>query len=824
MLNKSKINNYVLILLASIGVISSYNNARHPSFSILQKRMDYMIELDKRHSIIQSFVSTETNLSSLWFPVFVRGRTDIPQSNVSVCLIDSTYSREIACNSMLMPGKTDIEEINFSFPIQSDSLGRHYQISIKTDAPAGVIYFWSSSDDKYPNGDIYVNGEEMKGDLAFRGYYRPNILTLIRFLIHSNQRLLILTEFFLIFSICGFLILNLISSNHIPKSFSHLFILSTCVGLAFPSIFLYTLITLNYELTKRTLVFALMCLIGLLILIRIFQLQSRQRPFSKDYLQHLVGLTKRSLSITIDKYDVVFLTLFLLAIFSRVLQVDNLMVPNWTDGLAHQRALSDLFYNRISPTNQIYHFGYHLTAFFAETLSGLTSPEATLIFGQWLSVAAGMSFYLLAQKCFNSKLISLICLSFYWFLSPFPLYLISWGRYPILLGISLLPTAIIYCVEWLSSKTFGSFLLSSLFSLSLSLAHYSIFVFWIVFLFSFWIFSEKHESSSKSQNIHSKFFFPAQIGVSFLLFSLFYLPKTITALKTSDACQTGFSSINLCIRQLSVSSQIFGIPRADINNSLMTSNKDVLNIKNQVRKIISSPDINHHLYLSIQNGGKTLLLCGILGLVYLFQANRKLFYGIFFWLFLTILISLIQYLLFDTAVPSIPNIIIILPILLTLLSGFVLQIYLNKKSFSKHIYNIVLACVIGMVLFGAYGSIGFVNPITTLYTEEDNEAIEWIRQQTNSRDLILINSFYWGSWCLPSDGGGWITPLTRRNTVYPISQQEYADIQSLISIKGVNYVYLGNGYGVLQSSVFKSNDYNLVYQKNGIQIYKVNSD
>lgn len=828
MLNKSNHRHLLFFLIACLGILYAFHETKYPSFSILQKKADSLIELDKRHSVIQTFVSTESNLNSIRFQVDVRGRTDIPQATVSICLIEAAFSREIACDKILLPRKSDMKEINFSFPVQPESLGKRYQISIKTNAPPGLVFLWSSFNDGYFNGNLYINGEEFLGDLTFRGYFRPNLLTLIRLLISSRHRLLLLIEFFIFFFICGYLILNVLPINPIPRTFSHCLILSSCVSLAFPPVFLYALEVLGVRLTRSIIIYLLLCLIGLIFLVRLIRLLLyRQRPIPNNRLQNNGGFAREYSEFTLDKYDIIFLVLMILAMITRVLQVNSLLVPNWTDGLAHQNAIDALFANGVIPPSQIYHFGYHLTVFFAESLLGLASPEATLVFGQWLSVATGMTFYLLAQKVFGIKVLPLICLAFYWFLSPFPSYLISWGRYPFLMGMVLLPAAMIFGMEWITTRRPSSFLLSVLFALALLLVHSSLFVILGISLTTFLIFrglDNRSEFSYKTLTPHSNRRIAPQIGILILLLGLFSLPKVKTILAFSETCYEGYTSIDLCVSRIGNLSQIFGIPRANSDGLLVATYGNPEKNIDQVKEIVTNPATKYQLYLTFQHGGRILWLYGIFGSVYIFKTKRKLFYRISLWFILLIAVSFVQMLLFDIAVPSLTNIIIFLSIPVTLLSGAALQFLFVTKDDSKHFKNVCLASIIGLVLLSSYNSIGHVNPVTTFFNQKDKDAMIWIRQNTEINDLILINSFNWGNWHLPSDGGGWISSLTGRKTVFASSQQEITDIQRLINSNNIRYIYFGDGYGELQLSTFSSSKYELVYHKNGVYVFTVHRE
>lgn len=139
----------------------------------------------------------------------------------------------------------------------------------------------------------------------------------------------------------------------------------------------------------------------------------------------------------------------------------------------------------------------------------------------------------------------------------------------------------------------------------------------------------------------------------------------------------------------------------------------------------------------------------------MFRTNRKLFYGIISCSAFLILFSVVQILLMNVAVPDITNIIISFSIPLTLLCGFALHYFLQANKYAGRLRIISLSGLTGLILLGAYGSIGAVNPVTTLFNKEDQEAITWINQNTSVNDKFLINSFIGESgMCLPMEVAG----------------------------------------------------------------------
>ncbi len=815
---------WLLLVVVFWGIFYLFNDVRSPSYSAFQKRSDRLIELSNKHSLGQTFLSTEPYLSSILFPVVISGDKEIPQATISICLSDAlSLSLYIKCRDFSLHRNSDIGDFAFSFPVQPDSFNKNYLISIQTDAPAGVVFFQSSSSDSYPDGNLYVNDRKTSKDLVFFSYSRPNVTTMLAPLANSTYRLLVVIEFFALYIICGYFVLALLSIDLSGIGFSQRLILCISVGFAFPPIVLYSLGLFNFRLNRELVICASSLVVGLSILVMVIRSISASR--NVDF-KDIANLAKLIPKVIPDRHDLAFSGLLLLALITRLLQIKHLIVPNWVDGLIHQNIMEELFTTGIVPINQIYHTGFHLNAFFAQSLLRLDSPEASLMFGQWLSLTSGMTFYFFAQRIHNSKFVSLTCLAFYWFLSPFPSYLVSWGRYPLLAGMTLLPVAIPISLEWIKNKKINCFILTALFAVSLLLTHYSIFIIWGTFLLSFAICSvmkSRREYSFSKLKFRFTPRLTMQICLLFLFGVLFFYPKATTFLRFSEICDDTPLFKVTCIRRLGGPSHVYD-SIAEISNTPFLKNRgDAKNIIDQA-STMEVVDVNtkHVFSLTLEYGGKIIWIGGIIGILFSFGINRKMLYIIAGWILLLFFISGIQTRMLGAAIPTMINVVIFLSTPLTLLCGFALKRFFETKDYSNLLQNISFVGIICLILLGVYGSVGIVNPVTTLFNHEDQDAIAWINQNTDANDVVLINSFLWSGRYVPSDGGGWISPLTGRSTVFPSSWREFADIQAMIDVEKVRYVYLGRGYGKVDSSIFQDHDiFKLVYRSDGINIYEV---
>ena len=142
-----------------------------------------------------------------------------------------------------------------------------------------------------------------------------------------------------------------------------------------------------------------------------------------------------------------------------------------------------------------------------------------------------------------------------------------------------------------------------------------------------------------------------------------------------------------------------------------------------------------------------------------------------------------------------------------------------------------------------------------LLTRPDLRAFEWIRANTAKDSGFLVNSFlaFNDSLNVGSDGGWWLALLTKRNSSTPpinygtesgprpdfrqwinalpsaIQAQgiESQSVKSMLSARGVNYVYIGQKQGSVNSpgplldasTLLKDPDFHLVYQQDRVWIF-----
>lgn len=142
--------------------------------------------------------------------------------------------------------------------------------------------------------------------------------------------------------------------------------------------------------------------------------------------------------------------LLLLATLWRFYQVRHLVLPAWVDGVHHTLLVRILLEQGWLPTTWApylpqtpfyYHFGFHVTAALlakATGMTGLALGQALLIAGQLWQVLLVLAIYWLARTLFIAHEPAFLAALLVTFVAEMPAFYVSWGRYPLLAGATLL--------------------------------------------------------------------------------------------------------------------------------------------------------------------------------------------------------------------------------------------------------------------------------------------------------------------------------------------------------------------------------------------------
>jgi hypothetical protein len=556
-----------------------------------------------------------------------------------------------------------------------------------------------------------------------------------------NLPVLLLSRFFMMVittgSIGGFGYLFLVSV--FPRSLKfnliELFSISISLGIVLMIIVVAGMSAVNVPLSKVGLVF-LPIFAGIAFFGIRNTLLHGKGIFSTDTARH-DGL----------RFALPFVLFLLLA---RTLQTHDLFVPNWVDGLIHAMRLQKSILRDAFSFDNVYPGGFYSLALVLYNFHAGTLPEVLLMSGQWLAVIACLNFYVLMCRYFGHSPWGYLSVFVYSFVLLFPSHLLMWGRYPFLLGLTLLPLAILVTSDWVENRT-GNYLIAFLFVASLALSHYSAFVIWFTFLFIHLIFADRKDREYRNQWLRLFYLLAPMV--------LILLPKALNLMRRPDI--------------------LSGM--VERSNSLEFDSES-LTILNLILK--------HDLFFAV--------LWSAAGIYSLVRKDGKVVILII-WPALILFLTWIQYTVLGYSVTSYVNWMIFASIPAALSCGYLGQeiavrvavrfekfstvfIKLNNRPTQSLVF--LCAAILGVALYFKDANSG-----TVLFNSEDEQAMTWLQENTDPESTFLINSFIWGDKLMPSDGGGWIELRTGRRTIYPELGELY-DMCKFIKDNQVGYVYL----------------------------------
>lgn len=466
------------------------------------------------------------------------------------------------------------------------------------------------------------------------------------------------------------------------------------------------------------------------------------------------------------KTDFLFFLLLAVLLLSRLLQIRGLLVPNWVDGLNHQLLLERWDGLATISSDRLYHAGFHMAVLALHYLFGWDFPALMLAFGQWLCVFSGLALYIFLKDFFGRPALAFASASIYSLFLLFPSYLISWGRYPLLQGLALLPFALSLTLGWLrgTERTLPPALAALI---ALILSHYGMILFWGAFLVA------------QIANLRDLSAQLKRLAWLILPLTLALLPRVIILFQ-----------------------------RTDFLHSLLARGDTS-----------SASDAAYVWGLIASHDWLFLLLCG-LGALFALARERRVFFIPISWAALVLGLVFAQNVVFGSSAFSYENALIFLSVPVSVLAGLTVEkIYASLNSVRPALAWTAIAVFLAA---GVFTSARIINPDTVLFTDSDRAAMDWIRANTPPDAVFLVNSAWWGDRYAPSDGGGWIEPLTGRQTVFAKTAGDLVEASGLIEQDSLNFVYLSGGYGELSLVQFVENpSYELVYHQNGVDIYRV---
>ncbi len=134
----------------------------------------------------------------------------------------------------------------------------------------------------------------------------------------------------------------------------------------------------------------------------------------------------------------------------RLVQARDLVLPAWVDSVHHTLLVRRLIeYGGLAPDwlpylsmPLFYHYGFQILAASFSFWSGADPAQAVLVLGQLINASVAFSVYRLGKAVWGRALpagLAALCTAFGFHM---PAYYLTWGRYPLLAGLVVLPLAV----------------------------------------------------------------------------------------------------------------------------------------------------------------------------------------------------------------------------------------------------------------------------------------------------------------------------------------------------------------------------------------------
>ncbi|MFN2197014.1 MAG: hypothetical protein ACK2UW_12920 [Anaerolineales bacterium] len=444
-----------------------------------QPARDGWFELENRQPAGQTFTADFDGVNGI--QVFLR-RGANADGGLQLSLKNTPQDHEALATAALPAGVMPEEEyIRFDLPSQPDSARQDFYFELKTGADGGP-YLGTAEPAAYLDGAMYVDGQPVDAQLTFLLDYGP--LTLVAGLgreLLSWLGMLLAAGF--LFILPGWGLLGVLWPAWKSVRWPIRLGLSGGVSLAiYPLLFLWT------SLIGLKLGAAYAWLPGILGLGLLVWSYRGIRPAWRW------ERFKTSFSL----YNVLFVLVLGLIIFSRFWNIRGLDLPLWGDGYQHTMIVQLLLdngglfqswlpYSELSTFT--YHYGFHAAAAVFAWLTGMTAAQAVLWTGQLLNILAVLAVLPLAEKIGKPPWTPLLAAMMAGLLLNMPSFYLNWARYTQLAGQVILPAAVFFAWLLLEQPRISWKLMaaSSLMAAGLALTHYRIVIFAVLFLPAFWI-------------------------------------------------------------------------------------------------------------------------------------------------------------------------------------------------------------------------------------------------------------------------------------------------------------------------------------------------
>jgi len=517
-----------------------------------------------------------------------------------------------------------------------------------------------------------------------------------------------------------------------------------------------------------------------------------------------------------------FVLVFGIVLVLRFANIQGIVLPLWVDSVHHSAlarliAEQGMIPNSYRPFADVdamyYHVGYHSRVVTVAWLSGASIEQELLVLGQVLNALVPVSLYVLAARWTGNAVGGLAAMIVVGTVSLMPAYYVTWGRYTQLEGLVILPIAMLAFEAALSRGENRWLIIAALLGAGLFLIHYRVVVFFATFV------------------------------VAMLLWQTFVYRRR------------GQSIRHLWLRAAGVAALALLVSAPWLWRILSTA---VFPLDTFTTRFYTTPEGNAVPFdlLSIGTMPALFVLASLSALLALWLSKRSARYVIvvLLWLVLTAVVH-------NPAWFGLPQLWILenfsavialfVPLSLLIGMGVTTLVEFAAERFRLRIVpleRIATLLLLVVALWTAPNMLNIVNPVTVLAEADDLMAMDWIRANTPSSAIFLVNEQVWLSPIYAgTDGGYWIPNLTGRRTTMPIvfyltgpvaywhddvnalasviasnPDPDDASFLAMLGARGVTHVYFGAKGGPLSLDKFKASaHFREVYARSATHVFTV---
>ena len=392
-------------------------------------------------TIVQTFVPSRDRFAALDVLLAVSAESDEATGELWLELREAGSGPPLASARAPFSAWRHNQRYRLTFPPETGSAGRSYELTVRaTGVGPAPATLWLAADDAYLPGNRSFDGKPASGDLVFRAYYDYDWTALLADLsTATDARWLALLLALALLFLPGLALRSLLLPALVldPAEEAGL---ALGLSLALAPLLLYV-VSLAGGSLGAPLVAGLLLVVATVWGARLLATRPRAWPHPR-----LFSPASGAFAATAG------------ALLLRFVHARDLALPLWVDSVHHtlitrlivESGQLPVDYGPLVPAQPFtYHFGFHAVVAYVSWLSGLGVAEGVLFVGQLLNGLVVLPAYLLASRLCANRRAGLVAGVLAGLVTTMPAYYVSWGRYPQLAGLLVLPAAIVvWRLDW----------------------------------------------------------------------------------------------------------------------------------------------------------------------------------------------------------------------------------------------------------------------------------------------------------------------------------------------------------------------------------------